>query len=358
LTYHNAPSLSAASNAADLLIVSHNDFIPALASLVARRQQQGLNVKVVDIDDVYGEFNYGEHSPYALQQFLRTASSVWATAPRWLLLVGDASVDPRNYLGFGSFDFVPTKIVPTEDLKTASDAWVTDFNQTGYEQIATGRLPVRTLADAVTIVNKIVAYESQSAGTWSQSAYVVADQNIGADFQAEAATIATQLSATLNVTTLNVSDANADHTTLIGQLNSGNLVVNYIGHGSEDDWSTPSFFNGEDATALTNGAMAPFVISMDCLNGLFHDVYETSLAQSLMLAPNGGAMAVWASSGLTDSVPQFGMDQAVMQYLFANPAQTIGEATKNAKQGVADPDVRSTWILFGDPSMKLKSAAG
>ena len=358
IAYHNAASLSASSNGADLLVVAYHDFIPALAPLVADRQVQGLNVKVVDIDDVYSEFNYGGHSPYALQQFLQVAATQWSTAPHWLLLVGDASVDPRNYLGFGSFDFVPTKIVPTADLKTASDAWLTDFDQTGYERIATGRFPVRTAADVTTIVNKILAYENQAAGTWSQSAYVVADQNIGADFQSEASTIAMQLSAQLNVSTLNVSDPSADHPTLLGQLNAGNLIVNYIGHGSEDDWSNPAFFNTDDATALTNGAMAPFIVTMDCLNGLFHDVYETSLAQSLMLAPNGGAMAVWASSGLTDSAPQFGMDEALMQYLFANPAQTIGEATKNAKQGVADPDVRRTWILFGDPSMKLKSATG
>lgn len=358
IAYHNAPSLSASSNSADLLIVSYKDFIPALAPLVAKRQQQGLNVKVVDVDDVYSEFNYGEHSPYALQEFLQTASTVWAAAPKWLLLVGGASVDPRNYLGFGSFDFVPTKIVPTEELKTASDGWLSDFSGTGFEQIATGRLPVQSAAETTTVVNRILAYESLAAGTWSQSAYVVADQNIGADFQSEAATIATQLSAGLTVTTLNVSDPSTDHTTVIDQLNAGNLIVNYIGHGSEDDWATPSFFNGSDAAALTNGAMAPFVVSMDCLNGLFHDVYETSLAQSLMLAPSGGAVAVWASSGLTDSAPQFGMDEALMQYLFANPAQTIGEATKNAKQGVTEPDVRRTWILFGDPSMKLKSAAG
>jgi hypothetical protein len=186
----------------------------------------------------------------------------------------------------------------------------------------------------------------------------VADQNIGADFQSEAATIAAQLPAALNVTTLNVSDTSTDRTALLAQLNAGNLVVNYLGHGSENDWATPGFFNGDDATALANGAMTPLFVDMDCLNGLFHDVYETSLATSLMLAPQGGAMAVWASSGVTDSDPQFGMDKALMQYLFATPAQTIGEATRNAKQGVADIDVRRTWILFGDPSMKLKSATG
>ncbi|MGZ4788980.1 MAG: C25 family cysteine peptidase [Terriglobales bacterium] len=57
-----------------------------------------------------------------------------------------------------------------------------DFDDSGYEQIATGRLPVRTLADANTVVSKLLAYEAQSTGTWSSTAYLVANQNVGADF--------------------------------------------------------------------------------------------------------------------------------------------------------------------------------
>ena len=358
LTAHAATSLSAAANAADLLIVSHRSFIPALTPLVTLRGQQGVNAKIVDVEDVYDEFNYGEHSPYALRSFLQTAVNDWTTAPRWLLLVGDASVDPRNYLAFGSFDFVPTKIVPTAQLKTASDGWFTDFNQTGLEQIATGRLAARTPADAATMVGKIVAYDAQPPGAWSNTALLIADQNDGADFQGETATIVGMLPAQLTTSTLDVTAPATDHVTLLDQLNSGKLIVNYLGHGSVDVWSNDGFFTSADAQALTNGGLTPFFIGMDCLNGFFHDVYQTSLAETLLLNPQGGAVAVWASSGLTDPEPQFGMDGALMQYLFANPAQTIGDATRSAKQGVTDADVRRTWILFGDPSQKLKFAVG
>ena len=37
--------------------------------------------------------------------------------------LGDASIDPRNYLGMGAYDLVPTKLVATTGLKTASDDW-------------------------------------------------------------------------------------------------------------------------------------------------------------------------------------------------------------------------------------------
>jgi len=32
----------------------------------------------------------------------------------------------------------------------------------------------------------------------------------------------------------------------------------------------------------------------------------------------------------------------------------VGEAARIAKQAVADLDVRRTWILLGDPSMRIR----
>ena len=40
--------------------------------------------------------------------------------------------------------------------------------------------------------------------------------------------------------------------------------------------------------------------------------------------------------------------------IFGNAWITLGEATASAKASVGDKDIGKTWILFGDPSMKLK----
>jgi hypothetical protein len=93
---------------------------------------------------------------------------------------------------------------------------------------------------------------------------------------------------------------------------------------------------------------------MDCLNGFFHDVYTQSLAESLLLAPKGGAVAVWASSGFTGAASQATMDQSLLRIISQNPATPLAEAIRNAKLGIVDPDVRRTWILFGDPGMQLQ----
>jgi Peptidase family C25 len=69
---------------------------------------------------------------------------------------------------------------------------------------------------------------------------------------------------------------------------------------------------------------------------------------------DGGAVAVWASSGMTAAEPQAAMDLEVTRQIFSGAARTIGEATAEAKSAVGDRDVRRTWILFGDPSMRIK----
>jgi len=76
----------------------------------------------------------------------------------------------------------------------------------------------------------------------------------------------------------------------------------------------------------------------------------------LLLTPDGGAVAVWASSGFTDAAPQAGMDRALIHMLASNPNMPLGAAILQAKKLTGDSDVRRTWILFGDPAMRIHFA--
>ena len=143
------------------------------------------------------------------------------------------------------------------------------------------------------------------------------------------------------------------HGGLLRGLNGGELLVNYMGHGSEEGWRGDTF-TSTDAGALTNGVRLPFVVSMTCLNGFFQDVYSDSLAEALMKAKQGGAVAVWASSGLTEPDKQAVMNKELIRLLFNGETMTLGEAVTRAKAAVSDRDVRRTWILFGDPTTRLK----
>ena len=48
------------------------------------------------------------------------------------------------------------------------------------------------------------------------------------------------------------------------------------------------------------------------------------------------------------------MNQELFRQLFGSPSITLGEAVVRAKAAASDPDVRKSWVLFGDPSMRLK----
>jgi len=356
LAFHQPNSIDRSQFGTDIIVITHPDFESSVAPLVKLHESQGSSVAVVTTDQIFDAFNFGERSPFAIRDYLQFASTRWRVRPQAVLLVGGASFDPRNYLGFGYFDFVPSRMIETAAFKTASDDWLTDFNETGFATIPTGRLPVRTAADAELVVSKIVDYErGASAGSWQQQALVIADQNVGANFTAAANAASVDLPPSLSVTKI-LADGQDPATVeqqILAALNSGSLLVNYTGHGSEEQWSFSDFLDDTSASGLSNGDRLPVYLLMDCLNGFFHDVYATSLSTSLLLAPNGGAVAVWASSGFTDADPQATMDQALLSTLAANPSMPIGKAILGAKAGIIDPDVRRTWILFGDPAMRL-----
>ena len=359
LSYHKPNFLSARREDADIIYITHPDFVESLAPLKRLRESERHDVAIVTVDQLYDAFNFGERSPFAIRDFLHSAAAR-GRKPDAVLFVGDASLDPRNYLGFGELDLVPTRIIETAAFKTASDDWFTDFLNNGFATIPTGRLPVRTAAEAALAVKKIVDYEQGSyVGTWNRQALVVADQNIGTNFStsAEIAAATLQSSLTVNKILADGQDPDAIRQQILTGLNDGSLIVNYSGHGSTEQWSFANFLDDTAATSLTNGQRLPVYLLMDCLNGFFHDVYTQSLAESLILSPNGGAVAVWASSGFTDAQPQAYLNQTLLGILARNRSLPLGTAILAAKSGVTDADVRRTWILFGDPSMRLQFPA-
>ncbi len=361
-SHANHPSQwHSAQSGTDIVMISAGAFANVLAPIAQAHKAEGKSSAIIPVDELYDEFNFGEHSPLAIRDFLQTAVRAWQTTPKYLLLNGRASLDPRNYLGFGYLDFVPTKIIPTTSLVTASDGWFSDFNDTGVPTIATGRLPVSTEAEAQLVAGKIAAYEGQSTnGPWTDQALMVADVNDTENFTQDSLVVQAQLPKSMQVTdvfatTMGIPQASA---AIVAGINSGQVLVNYAGHGSEDMWSGSDLFDNTAASALTNGNSLPVFLIMDCLNGFFQDVYDQPLAVTLMLAPNGGAVAVLASSGLNQATPQTILDKLVVQAAMGQSHLTLGEAVVNAKTGITDTAVRKTYNLLGDPAMQIKPPTG
>jgi uncharacterized repeat protein (TIGR01451 family) len=346
---------------ADIVMVTYEAFADALAPLVHAHRAEGKSVAVVPVTELYDEFSFGEHSPFAIRQFLESANQNWAKAPSYLLLNGRASLDPRNYLGLGHLDLVPTAILPASSLMTASDDWFSDFSGTGMPTIATGRLPVGTVDESKTVVSKIAGYESQTpAGTWTSQALLVADRDDTESFSQDSEAVKAQLPAAIQATEVLTSlvGTSAARQDIIDGINSGQVLVNYLGHGSEEQWSGSDIFDTTSVTSLTNGQQLPVFLIMNCLNGFFQDVYSQPLGVTLLLAPNGGAVAVLASTGLNQPAPQTKLDKLVVENATHAPRSTLGESILKAKSQIGDRCVRETFVLFGDPAMKIEQPAG
>ena len=331
-------------NGADLVVVSAEGLIDAAEPLIELRQSQGLSVETIPIGEIYDEFNFGVPGPEALRAFLLRTRD-WDTPPRFALFLGDATADPRDYLGLGAFPSVPTKLVATEFTKTASDNWFADFEDDGLPQIALGRLPARTADELEVMVGKIVGRANAS----ERAAFIAGPNDLdGNDFESAVATLAEAVPDEVPVTTVATGQI-ANDVEAIEEAFDSRLLV-YSGHGSVNYWAAGPMW-GADFAALQNAPDLPVMAVMNCLNGSFHEPYETSAAETLLANEDGGAVAVWASSALTFLIPQIPMAERFLEELYEGA--TIGEAAMRARSATDDLDVRRSWILFGDPTMGL-----
>jgi Peptidase family C25 len=370
ITLNQPSTLNASTNGATLLIISYKDFIPSLAPLIAQRQSRdGFTVAVADIEDVFDEFSYGVHTPQAISDFFARARSNWATKPQYIILMGDATYDPRNYEGRpGNFDLVPTRLIDTNFGETASDDFLLDLDGDGIADVPVGRMPARTATEANLMISKIVNFTPPSP----QTAIMVADSNFDYYFDFEQANedLGASLPNSMSIRRVYRPSCNPPyasycapddataHQDLVNEFNAGPALVTYSGHGNTNFWRG-SIFSSNDAFNLTNGNKLPLVIVNDCLNGYFISTNETppgnmGIAEALLKAPNGGAVASFASSGETIPDGQQQMATQLYKLLYGPQSISIGDAVVQAKTATTDIDVKRTWILFGDPTMKIR----
>jgi hypothetical protein len=351
----NQPSrLRQSSNGADLIVITRAQFASSLAPLIALRQRQGFAVLVVDIEDIYDEFSFGQKSPEAIKDFLAYAGSSWKRRPGYVLFGGDASLDPRDYLGLGDWDFVPTGLIDTRYMETASDDYLADFDGDSRADLAVGRLPFRTVDEATRMVSKIIRYETSSP---AESVLIASDSDDQYSFEAASAQLKSLVPARFRVEEVRrgqLDDLTAK-SEMIKAINRGQKIVNYIGHGSVDMWRG-GMLTSTDIVKLNNEDRLALFVMMTCLNGYFQDTTLDSLAESLLKAERGGAVAVWASSAMTVPDGQAVINRELYRLLFTPAGQSLrlGEATRRAKAAIGDSDITRSWILFGDPTMRLK----
>ncbi len=359
------------SNAADYLIIAPGQFKAGAQALADYRSERGLASMVVDIEDIYDEFANGLVDPHAIRSFLGYAASQWRTAPRYVVLAGDASMDFKNvFQGEAGENFVPTVLVDTDDGLTSSDGALADiYGQDGIGDIAIGRLPVVSNSELEQVVAKIKAYE-RADGPWKGEVLMAADypDSAAGDFKADSEEIRKELPASIHVDTVYLSDmgGTAAKVKMLDGINNGAGLVTYFGHGDQERIGSTELLSQDDvrkidpATSevqwlLTNGDRLPVVAAMTCAVGWFD--FGDCLAESLVLSPNGGAVAVWSASGWSYNPEAKALAQGFVQGFFSQET-LLGNIVQSAVDGYAShggvkPFMPKMYNLLGDPALEV-----
>jgi hypothetical protein len=355
-------ALRSADIQADYIVITHESFLEAVQPLVKWRNDQGLAVQVVAISEVYDEFSHGLEDPAAIRELLRYAHENWAEpVPQYVLLVGDASYDYRDDLHGPNKNLVPTSLVDTDlSGQTVSDNWFACLDDEDViPDMAVGRLPVNNPGEAQAVVEKILAYEQNAPpGDWRRDVVLVADgKEVSFAIQSDLL-VERSIPSGYEVSKVYAASSEDPHSALAEELAQGSLVVNYIGHGSIDLWSEDKLLSSEQINTLGNDRRQPMMILMSCLLGFFGHPQLDAMGEELLLAEDGGAVAVFAPSSLTLSSDQEPLNQALLAALLEEDAPPVGLAILQAKRSVGAEtqgrrDVIETFTLLGDPALWL-----
>lgn len=175
----------AAEGGVDVLVVSYRDFVPGMRQWVSYRRAQGYRVLLVDVEDVFDEFNGGVPNARAVYRFARHFFERAGAAA--LVLVGDASEDHRRIHADSGPDFVPTftrndnvAVLALDEVVT-TDKRLVKFPGPGGQvdalpDMIVGRIPVGEQGELETVLAKIFSYEApQPSDFWRKRMIIVAD---------------------------------------------------------------------------------------------------------------------------------------------------------------------------------------
>ena len=148
-------------------------------------------------------------------------------------------------------------------------------------------------------------------------------------------------------------------------VNSGVGIINYCGHGSETSWST-SNFSVNNINNLTNYHKLPFIISVACVNGAYSG--RTCFAEGWLRAekngkPTGAVGALMSTINQPWNSPMCAQDRMNELITGANNMarrHTFGSIVFNGIIHMLDVyndyEVARTWVLFGDPTLQVRTA--
>jgi len=346
--------LHEATEAVDVLFISHRDFMEAMTPLVEHRRREGWRVRLVDVQAVYDEFSHGAYSAEAIRDFLTYTQARWPDPiPQYVVLVGDSTYDPKNNLESSVPSYLPyasyNRRVPTAD---PADEWfVRIHGSDGLSDLILGRISVRSVTDAHSVVQKILRFEERPLlGPWRCRTLLLSDnyfenrcekllkETVPPIFKREHLQVRQYPMFThqaFKKQGKNKKMAPSANRELIALMNEGASLLEYFGHGggcviADEGWLIGADRHTSDVLKLDNRRRLPFVSILSCLTGLINyplKPFNYSLSEELVRRPEQGAIAVYGPSGFGGAHDHEVLTQALNVNLYRDPVPRLGDAT-------------------------------
>ena len=377
----------------NMVIVSHPSFLSEANRLAQfRAKENNIAVEVVTPEQVYNEFSSGVQDIAAIRNFMRYLYDNDGRQIQYLLLFGRPSYDYRgrvagtqlfvpNFQGAGSFS--------DETLKACDDFFgILSIGGGSLNKdlinVAVGRFPVSTLAQAKTVVDKTMnasvrqrvtlqnASQIANFGDWRNVMVFVADDEDGGshinDAESASGIIATNYPAA-NVDKIycdafpQISNAGGQRYPEVNKaikmrMEKGALVFAYYGHGGGNGWAHERILEISDINGWKNKFNQPLMITLTCSFG-WYDRPAVSPAELAFLNENGGVSAIITTSRVTWSGSDYGTKQLYreMTKKIGDRYKTIGEIHKTAINSANNSGGTTSGTnmiyLIGDPAMKI-----
>jgi hypothetical protein len=370
-----------------LLIITHPSFLPAAYRLAAHRIQRGTDTEVVDVFQIYNEFSSGSQDVTAIRDFVKY---LYDKSDRLssLLLFGRGSFDYKDRISFNT-NFVPiyesrNSLHPiysysSDDYFGFMDGdegeWAETFFGDHAMDIGVGRLPVKSISEAHIVVDKIILYETNKNcfGPWRNDIYFVGDDGDGTDgtrHSKDADRLSVQVDTAYSnfnirkiyidayeqIIEAGIEEAPEVNKALRNAVKNGALLINFTGHGSENQWTRENILNISSINQWDNIYRLPLLVTATCEFGRHDDPQKISGAEYALINDRGGAIGLVTTARPVFASTNFILNQSFYDHVFQKVEgeyQTLGEIFRKTKNSSLNGSVNRNFSLLGDPSMKL-----
>jgi hypothetical protein len=385
----------------DYLIVTPSYLVAQAESLANfHRINSNMNVKVVTLPLIYGEFGGGKQDVAAIRNFVKyvyeNASSP-ANRVKYLNLFGDASYDFKNRI-INNTNIVPIfhGFYPSQSLSPNNSSnfslfasfmsddffalmdnnegvmGISDFD--GME-LAVGRMLVSSNVQAAEMVNKVYEYhDEKSHKRWRNNLVYYSDDPdpfLSGDWflQKDLNELADQVTAANPFFNTNkiFTDAYIQQVSaggprypqakkaFIDAIELGALVLNYYGHGNEESFAVERIFEKADAQVLNNRYKYPLFITITCEFTRFDDPGRPTGGEYMFWNKAGGAISLLATTRQIGQSLGIQLNEEIYDNLFTmenNSYLSIAESLRRSKIAVGGSNKRVVFYI-GDPALKL-----